>query len=1275
MQFVPNGPDVPDLLLEAHEEGRVVFFCGAGVSYPAGLPGFQGLVDGLYERLGTTLEPAEQKPFEHHQYDVVLDQLERRLPGQRLDLRKALAKILQPDLDRDGALDTHAALLRLGRSRDGALRLVTTNFDRLFEHAGEEVGAFDKYMAPMLPIPKNSRWDGVVYLHGRLPDEESETALHKLVLTSGDFGLAYLTERWAARFVSELFRNYVVCFVGYSIDDPVLRYMMDALAADRMLGEATPQAYAFGASEPEGTDDAANEWVAKGVVPVLYELPTGSTDHSALHDTLRAWADTYRDGTFGKERIVTDLALTHPSSSSHQDNFVGRMLWAISDKSGLPAKRFADFDPVPPFDWLTVFSSDCYRHDDLRHFGVSPAPEKDERLSFSLVSRPTPYQKSTWMALVSAGDDGAQWDAVMFHMARWLTRYLDEPELILWLARRGGQVHERLLWLIEERLNQLARLERDKKTSELEAIRTGAPKAIPRPGMQALWRLFLGGRVKSPRHNFDLFTWNERLEREGLAASLRLELRRLLEPKVKLRKPFRLGGRDEDGGEDVELTHLVNWELSLAADHVASDLLQPESGAWGSVLPLLLEDFQQLLRDALDLQRELGGADEDSDSSVLDMPSIAPHWQNRRFRDWVVLIELLRDAWLSACKASPGRAKAVAQGWFDLPYPVFKRLALFALSQGGEGAPLENWVDWLASDGAWWFWSPHTHRETMRLLVLQGADLAPDVQLRLERLILGGPPRRMYSPDLNSGDWQALVDRAVWLRLAKLQEGGARLGEESAVRLSCLQDEYPELQMSPHQREEFLHWMSGTGDPDFDANRVVDIAPRNRDELAAWLKEKPQTDHPLHEDDWWRKCRKHFCRSFLALCDLAEEDVWPLVRWREAFQAWSSGPVQVKRSWRYAAPFVLTMPDFVLQENARSITNWIKVAAESTERHEQTLIGVGQRILDLPLDADSGIRIDGEMSSSPVMDAINHPIGHVVQALLAYWFRRSPKDGDGLPDELRAMFSQVCDDRVDRYRHGRVLLASRLIALYRVDRDWTRSSLLPLFDWGHDVAEARAAWEGFLWSPRLYLPLVIEFKEQLLLTATHFEELGEHKRQFATFLTYVALGSVEGYSDKELRDAIGCLPQEGLEDVAKALAQALVGAGDQSEEYWRNRVLPFLQKVWPKSRELASSNIAESFSRLCVASSGEFPAARAEVDSWLSRVEHPEFVVRDLEKSGLASRFPEAALSFLDRIIVDQPWGARKLGACLIAIEGASPSLREDHRFRRLYEYARQHGL
>lgn len=120
-------------------------------------------------------------------------------------------------------------------------------------------------------------------------------------MTSGDFGLAYLTERWAARFVSELFRNYVVCFVGYSINDPVLRYMMDALAADRMLGEITPQAWALGDCEPGQEEQKTIEWEAKGVTPVLYNVHAGGKPHSALHKTLHAWADTYRDGVQGKK--------------------------------------------------------------------------------------------------------------------------------------------------------------------------------------------------------------------------------------------------------------------------------------------------------------------------------------------------------------------------------------------------------------------------------------------------------------------------------------------------------------------------------------------------------------------------------------------------------------------------------------------------------------------------------------------------------------------------------------------------------------------------------------------------------------------------------------------------------------------------------------------------------------------------------------------------------------------------------------------------------------
>lgn len=112
MQFIANGPDIPEALLQAHEEGRVVFVCGAGISYPAGLPGFGGfggLVDDIYRLNGTTRNDIEQSAFARSQFDATLDLLEQRLPGQRIAVRTALAKALKSKLRRKGATDTHAA--------------------------------------------------------------------------------------------------------------------------------------------------------------------------------------------------------------------------------------------------------------------------------------------------------------------------------------------------------------------------------------------------------------------------------------------------------------------------------------------------------------------------------------------------------------------------------------------------------------------------------------------------------------------------------------------------------------------------------------------------------------------------------------------------------------------------------------------------------------------------------------------------------------------------------------------------------------------------------------------------------------------------------------------------------------------------------------------------------------------------------------------------------------------------------------------------------------
>lgn len=1274
MQFIANGPDIPDALLQAHEEGRVVFFCGAGISYPAGLPGFKGLVEQIYRLNGTPPSDIEREALDRGQFDATLDLLERRLPGQRLAVRRALVQALKPKLRRKGATDTQAALLRLARSREGALRLVTTNFDRVFHTAAKRTGqAFQTYAAPMLPIPKNSRWNGLVYLHGLLPEKTDDTSLNRLVVTSGDFGLAYLTERWAARFVSELFRNYVVCFVGYSINDPVLRYMMDALAADRMLGEVTPQAWALGDCEPGLEHRKTLEWEAKGVTPILYQVPAGSHDHSALHKTLHAWADTYRDGVLGKERIVVSHALARPSVSTQQDDFVGRMLWALSDKSGLPAKRFAEFNPVPSLDWLLdAFSDERFQHSDLARFDVPPRDEVDTKLRFSLIRRPAPYDRAPPMLLAAGGITGSQWDDVMFHLARWLVRHLDDARLIIWIAQRGGQLHDRWPWLIEHELDRFASLERDGKTAELDEIRLQSPKAIPSHTIRTLWRLLLSGRVKSPWHDPDLYRWKSRLKREGLTTTLRLELRELLAPRVVLKKPFRWGEEAENTGEPTRLRQLVDWELALAADHVHSAVRDVAGEHWASALPQLLEDFQQLLRDALDLLRELGEADDRSDRSHWALPSITPHWQNRGFRDWATLIELLRDAWLAVRSNDNARATRIAQAWFELPYPTFKRLALFAAGQDDCIAP-EQWVDWLVADGAWWLWSTHTGREVFRLLVLQGRQLEGATQERLETAILAGPPREMYRDDLEPDRWQDLAARSVWLHLAKLNASHLVLGALAAARLAELSNAYPQWQLAANERDEFSHWMSGTGDPDYEESRDVDIAPRKRRELVQWLI-KPQPERRQFDEDTWRDvCRTRFFHSLYALCDLARDGVWPAGRWREALQAWSEEGMAL-RSWRYAAPLVQSMPDTVTQEIAYGVTWWIETVSKSIHQHEEILLSLCRRVLALPLDAGTGMTRNGELIDQPVTEAINHPVGHVTQALINLWFKRNPNDNDQLPADIEPFFTELCNVQVDRFRHGRVMLGSQLIALFRVDRAWTEQYLLPLFSW-NNPDEAKAVWEGFLWSPRLYQALLIAFKPQFLESANHYAELGEHRPQFAAFLTYAALGPTEGYTVDEFQSAIGALPQEGLEESAQALSQALEGAADQREEYWKNRVQPFLQRVWPKSRDLATPRIAESLTRLIIAARSEFPNALAQVQDWLQVIEHPYYVVQLLQESGLCNRFPQDALRLLDAVIDDQQWAPQELGQCLDEIVQAAPLLVRDVRCQRLREYSRRRGV
>lgn len=1251
MQFIQNGPDIPDALLQAHEEGRVVFFCGAGISYPAGLPGFGELVRELYEQAGEHPHAVESDALRDKNFDRTIGLLEKRIQGGRRNIRRHLPKILAPDLDKKRALTSHLALLTLGRNSSGLLRLVTTNFDTLFEEAAcrYKLPAFITYPDP----PLRAQWNGVVHLHGRMPENPIEDELEELILSDADFGHAYLTQGWAARFVTRLFREHTICFVGYSIDDPVLRYMTAAHA----LGEQTPEMFAFAPHKANKAEEQNKAWQAKNVTPILYDE---RDSHRTLHQTLRVWASIYRDRTAGKSRIISRLAHRPPGDLSNP--FVSRVLWALSDKSGLPAQRFADLDPVPPLEWLRVLSDYRYQHADLPRFRVPVDRASGTPCTFSLLHRPAPYDKAHWMTLVTGIGLTHQWDIVMYQVARWLTRHLDDPEFILWLAERGDKLDDQFIQTIEDQLNRLDRLEKEGETEELTRIRATAPKAIPRPMMRTLWRLLLSGRIKSRWQEFGIYQWQQRFLKEGVSFAVRMDLRELLTPKLHLSRAFTWGDApEEDASEDLQRS--IAWKLEFAGTDVHSFLLDDLRGsdAWQAALPALASDFQQLLHDALCLMRELGEAHEHEDPSLLYVTSLCAPRSHLHFNTWVTLTDLVRDAWLAVLTGEPTRARQTALNWFTEPFPIFKRLGLFAATC--EGIDLhDEWLYCLLADQGRFLWAGETKSEALRLLQHKGNTLSDEQRKQIEATILSGPPGTILYADADPERIAKASDWLIWERLTCLA-GSGKLCEAAQTRLNALSSSYPDWQLDPDPHSEASPLGMGSGQEEFARLLRVEHAPRTRRELVAWLKR----DEPkgfFDTDDWQDICGSRMLVAAAALCDLAREDKWPLVRWQTALSAWRDER-RVSRSWRLIARLVETMPVTKFAELTHDLSLWLRSAASVLDRHDQVFIDLCRRILEQPDQA----AVD---TDHPLTAAINHPIGHVTEAVLDFWFRRDPNDNDDLPGDVAPLLTPLVNTSSTQYRHGRVILSSRLITLFRVAPAWTQTHLLPLFGWSNPT-EARAMWSGFLWSPRHYRPLLVAFKAHFLEAARHYNELGDRAEGYAALLTYAGLDRADIFSTKELYDAFSSLPPEGLQASAQALVRAQQASGEQREESWKNRIAPFWHDVWPKSHHLNSKEIAELLARLAIAARGEFPAAMRELQHWLEPQAYPHYTVHLLWESSLCDRFPEEALQLLSAVIEESSSSSGKeLEKCLQSIAKAWPDARHDTRYQWLQEFLRR---
>ena len=222
--MIYNNIKIPDGLLHEHMEGNVVFFCGAGISIPAGFPSFKKLAEQVIKYLGQSRQQDSymKNLMDNGDYISIFETLETRHGKETI--RKKVYECLNIPLTVNSL---HENLYKLSKTKNNKYRLVTTNFDNLFDKVKDD--GIHEYKAPALPIPEND-WNGIVYLHGKLSQEDTQD---NLVLSNSDFGNAYLYQQWATRFLIKLFQNHTVCFIGYSVNDPIMRYMIDASASQR----------------------------------------------------------------------------------------------------------------------------------------------------------------------------------------------------------------------------------------------------------------------------------------------------------------------------------------------------------------------------------------------------------------------------------------------------------------------------------------------------------------------------------------------------------------------------------------------------------------------------------------------------------------------------------------------------------------------------------------------------------------------------------------------------------------------------------------------------------------------------------------------------------------------------------------------------------------------------------------------------------------------------------------------------------------------------------
>lgn len=1270
MRFLPEGPNFPDELLLARDEGRLVIFCGSGVSRAfAGLPDFFRLAKDTLNALSPTSDSPAKVAFEQIEHinaqdyssplsiDRVFGLLEYEFEDK--DIENAIGNALRHTPSPN--LQAHRALLGLARSPSGLTRLVTTNFDHLFELSDPTLPCF---YPPALPDPdRPSQFNGIIYLHGKLRDDYESAEGDGLVLSSSAFGNAYLSQGWATEFFVKLINKYSVLFVGYSADDPPITYLLEGLRKDKGM---LKNAYALQAAL---NDDSTSQWARKGIELIPYR---DDNNHALLWNSIAKWADRAEDPQLWVDDVI-ERARSGPASLLPHER--GQVAHVISTRQGM--RRFAEGNRPPPAEWLCVFDrsiryltpghNDPFNDseakiDPFEHYGL----DSDSIPAFVLPEWPNEKRQvpsDAWSGFDLTRLDlkdlqkslATKASAIWFereitlpprlmYMGLWLRKCAKDPALLWWLLRTQ-HLHRTILDQIYEHAITTSDSDTFNPITAISQLRM-------------MW-----SRLPQP-NDLSAFDLESEVSAHGWSQTRMDAYLDLKQPYLEL-QPSLSYGVCPPSSDAISADDLIHRRL--AYPHPPISPVVPDE--W---LTSYVPGIRRNLEHACRLSANTSAYSFYSLPSIHEDPSDHRYGRDRGLAHDVIeycnCMERLIQYDLSAARTEFRR-------WPSPSDPLFSRLHIWALRIRAL-VPPSKVLGILRAIPRPHLWSAHNARDLFRSLESRWNDLLEAHRHSVEARLAKGPEKNLNE----TAEQYETRHKIQTLELFEfLEKSGCKLAEQTLDMIKQLREDLPHWDSdSALELPRSMGPRGGMVGVDTDFSLLLTSPISNVVQTAREISH--QSSHFLvRKDPFLGLSRDRPCRAISALRAATFAENLPKREW----EIFLNEPARAEDRFRlvqFIAQLLLSYPNEAIAPIIASVSEWLRTSSHRFAQESQAwLNAVLTKIISIHESHPTHGFPKDQISKGPrdwASESINSPVGKLAQILFEHPSVLGLEKNATFPSAWKKTVKRLLNLDDQNRSHALVIFGYCLSYCYSVDPAWTESSLLARLANGNKNDE-HAIWAGYIWQGKVpHAELFPRLKPYLLKKSkADFHDDDRSVEVAATHLTAGWISKVSSTSDErfvtdsELRTALIEGSERFRTYVLREFQYKLTHSSGESLSHWIALSIRLFETVWPLQSKIKTPNISSSLCGILFANTQSFADVFPYVHRFLTVI-YPNHYAHPAYRHGWDAFIQVDAEKVLEVLFITLPEDPNdwpyEIEKAVMSLVDTDPGLKLDSRYLEL---------